>query len=129
MSNNLNEINVKRSGCPISCALEAFGDKWTILIIRDLLAEPKRFKDFENSPEHIPTNILASRLKKLEHLGFIDRELYQEKPKRYEYSLRQKGRDMIPILQSMAKWAMKYECDVGSPPDRFWHMTPEDEVA
>ena len=112
-----------RSLCPISKALDVVGDKWTLLLIRDLLFSSKKFKDFENSPEHIPTNILASRLKKLEQFGFIKRTLYQEKPKRYEYSLLQKGRDLIPVLQGIAEWANKYCDGAGRPPEKFWDLT------
>lgn len=114
----------KRSPCPISIGLENFGDKWTLLIIRDLLYANKRFKDLENSSEHIPTNLLASRLKMLEQNGIITKELYQEKPKRYEYKLLEKGRDMIPVLQSVAKWAIKHVDDTYRPNDKFWNLTP-----
>ena len=88
---NVKRKNNRRSGCPISIGLESFGDKWTLLLIRDLISGAKRFKDFETGMEGIPTNILASRLKTLEEKGIIEKSLYQERPKRYEYKMLQKG--------------------------------------
>ncbi len=119
-------IKAKRSACPVSIGLEQFGDKWTLLLIRDLIFGAKKFKDFEAGSEKIPTNILASRLKMLEHNGLIEKKIYQERPKRYEYSLLEKGRDVIPVLHSVAKWSIKYDKESFEPPERFWAAGNDD---
>lgn len=98
----------KRSPCPISCVLDILGDKWTLLVVRDLLFEKHTFKEFQASPEGIPSNILADRLKRLEREQVVRRELYQERPKRYAYHLTDKGRELGPILHGMVDWANKY---------------------
>jgi len=109
------KINVKntaescqRSNCPVSCLLEIIGDKWTLLVVRDLLFGKHTFKELQASPEKIPTNTLSNRLKKLEASGLVRRELYQENPKRYVYHLTEKGVDLQPIMQSMMLWSNKY---------------------
>lgn len=99
-----------RSNCPISYALDFFGDKWSLLIIRDIALEQKRFyKDFQNSKEGIATNILSDRLKKLENNGIIRSAVYEKKKTQKEYFLTQKGKDLIPILLEMIVWSYKYD--------------------
>ena len=99
-----------RSNCPISYALDFFGDKWSLLIIRDIALEQKRFyKDFQNSKEGIATNILSDRLKKLENIGIIRSAVYEKKKTQKEYFLTQKGKDLIPILLEMIVWSYKYD--------------------
>lgn len=97
-----------RSRCPVSCILEIVGDKWTLLVVRDLFFNHHTFKELQASPEKIPTNILADRLKRLEHNGLIRRELYQERPKRYAYYLTEKGLDLEPVMRSLMVWSNKY---------------------
>ena len=97
-----------RSSCPVSCLLELIGDKWTLLVVRDLLFDKHTFKELQSSPEKIPTNILADRLKRLEHSGLVRRELYQERPKRYTYHLTEKGLDLRPVMESMILWSNKH---------------------
>jgi DNA-binding HxlR family transcriptional regulator len=97
-----------RSPCPVTNVLDLFGDKWTLLVVRDLLLGKTRYDEFAQSPEGIPTNILADRLKKLERAGVVKRKVYCEKPVRYEYELTGKGRDLLPILEAMADWGMKH---------------------
>ena len=99
-----------RSNCPISYALDFFGDKWSLLIIRDIALEQKRFyKDFQNSKEGIATNILSDRLKKLENNGIIRSAVYEKKKTQKEYFLTQKGKDLIPVLLEMIVWSYKYD--------------------
>ncbi|MCG8373827.1 MAG: helix-turn-helix transcriptional regulator [Balneolales bacterium] len=99
-----------RSDCPISYALDFFGDKWTLLIIRDMVFDRKRFyKDFLNSKEGIATNILSDRLKKLEQHGFITSRVYPEMKTKKEYLLTKKGKDTIPVLIEIIVWSAKYE--------------------
>ena len=102
------EENCQRSRCPVSCILEIIGDKWTLLVVRDLFFDNHTFKDLQSSAEKIPTNILANRLKRLEEGGLVSRELYQERPKRYAYYLTEKGRDLEPVMRSMIVWSNKY---------------------
>ena len=94
----------KRSACPLACTLDLLGDKWTLLVIRDLLLGKHTFKAFQASPEKIPSNILAERLKRLEHEAVVRRELYQERPPRYSYHLTAKGQDLAPVLEAMLTW-------------------------
>lgn len=95
-----------RSTCPVACGLDLLGDKWTLIIIRDLFERDKTYGELQQSPEKIPTNLLASRLKKLVAEGLVNKELYQEKPKRYRYKLTDKGRALGPVLLEMIKWAL-----------------------
>lgn len=98
-----------RSDCPVSFALDFFGDKWTLLIIRDIALEQKRFyKDFLGGKEGIATNILSDRLKKLENNGIIRSEVYEKKKTQKEYFLTQKGKDLIPVLLEMMVWSHTY---------------------
>jgi DNA-binding HxlR family transcriptional regulator len=98
-----------RSNCPVSYALDFFGDKWTLLIIRDMALEQKRFfKDFQNSKEGIATNILSDRLKKLEENGIVRSEVYELNKTQKEYSLTKKGKDLIPTLLEMMVWSFSY---------------------
>ncbi|UJP05114.1 MAG: helix-turn-helix transcriptional regulator [Nitrosomonas sp.] len=108
MTHNTTQQSFERSFCPVACALDDLGDKWTLLIIRDLLLGKKRYQEFLASPEHIATNILADRLKKLESAGFVLQQAYQQKPVRYQYVLTQKGKDLRPILQALVKWGKTY---------------------
>lgn len=120
----MNEKNVfKRSGCPIVNSLDILGDKWTLVILRDLVIGKKTYSDLANSPEKIPTNRLAERLKRLDNEGIVKKSLYQEHPKRYEYLLTQKGKDIMPILQELARWGNKYIKDSWTPPE--WFMTKQ----
>ena len=98
----------KRSPCPVACTLDLIGDKWTLLIIRDLFSGKKRYGQFQSSPENIPTNILANRLNLLLENEIIIKEPYQNNPVRYEYSLTEKGTELIPILGAMVKWGEKH---------------------
>ncbi len=97
-----------RSECPVSRSLEIFGDRWTLLIIRDIaFIGNKKFEDFLTSPEKISTNILADRLKKLEESGIIEKRLYGTHSQRGEYFLTEKGETLIPVLHVIAEWGKK----------------------
>ena len=72
----------QRSFCPVACSLDLIGDRWTLLVVRDLFHGKTRFGDFLSSPEHIPTNILAERLKRLETAGLIRSVPYSKRPNR-----------------------------------------------
>jgi len=107
MSHNASDTNW-RSTCPVACTLDIVGDKWTLLIVRDLFAGKKTYGDFQQSPEKIPTNILADRLKRLRRHGIVTRHPYQERPIRYEYLLTPKGKELGPVLKAMVKWGEKH---------------------
>ena len=99
-----------RSGCPVSISLERFGDRWSLLIIRDLMVRGFRtFKEFQESGEGIATNILADRLKKLEHAGIITAEEQHHDGRRVNYRLTGKGIDLAPVLLELLIWAARHE--------------------
>jgi DNA-binding HxlR family transcriptional regulator len=98
------------SGCPIDYGLDIFGDRWTLLVIRDLLFGGKRhFKELMNSPERIASNILTARLKKLEERGMIERSADPDNRKQVIYTLTEKGRDLAPVLVEMVRWAGRHD--------------------
>ena len=97
-----------RSKCPVSCVLDLLGDKWTLLLVRDLLLGKSTYTEFQQSPEGIPTNILAERLKRLQMAEIIEKLPYQERPLRYRYQLTEKGRDLYPVLSAMIDWGNRY---------------------
>lgn len=107
---------LRRSHCPISGLLDIVGDKWTLLVIRDLFLNRRRYAEFLASPEHIPTNILADRLKRLEAAGLVKRELYQQNPPRAEYFLTRKGADLLPVVRAMREWGKVHISDTRVPP-------------
>ncbi len=99
----------KRSDCPLSCSLDVFGDKWSLLIIRDLMFQNKcTYNDFLKSAEGIATNILASRLKGLEENGVIEKSAHPDSKAKILYKLTQKGIDLLPIIMEVYIWADKY---------------------
>ena len=106
-----------RSACPIANALDLLGDRWTLLVIRDLtFLGKRRFGELLSSPEGIPTNILTDRLRRLEEGGLVEKVPYQLRPPRYEYQLTAKGRDLFPVLRALAEWALRHVPAVEAPP-------------
>lgn len=103
----LKSMSFKRSGCAVACTLDLIGDKWTLLVIRDLFFGKTRYKEFQESAEKIPTNILADRLQHLVKAGLVSRVPYQEHPVRYEYQLTETGRSLGPVLKAIVNWAGK----------------------
>jgi DNA-binding HxlR family transcriptional regulator len=98
-----------RSNCAVAATLDIVGDRWTLLIVRDLLfAEEMRFGDFLAAAERIPTNTLTDRLRKLEETGLVSRELYSEHPPRAVYRLTPYGRDLGPVLDALADWGVAH---------------------
>ncbi len=108
-----------RSLCPIATALDIVGDKWTLVIIRDMLGGKSKFSEFLESPEGIKKNILNERLKRLVALDLIQRRQYEERPPRFEYLLTQAGADFLPVLQTLAKWSHQHVQGLWTPSDRF----------
>lgn len=100
----------RRSGCPVSISLERFGDRWSLLIIRDLMVRGFRsFQQFENSGEGIATNILADRLRNLQAAGIITAEVDQADRRRLSYRLTEKGIDLAPVLLELLIWGARHE--------------------
>ncbi len=99
-----------RSGCPVSISLERFGDRWSLLVIRDLMVRGFRtFKEFQESGEGIATNILADRLHKLEAAGIITAEVERTDGRRVNYRLTEKGIDLAPVMLELLIWASRHE--------------------
>ena len=104
----MRELN-KRSDCPVSNSLDIWGDRWSLLIIRDLMfAKACTYGDFLKSPEGIATNILASRLQVLEENKIIEKLEHPESKAKVLYKLTAKGIDMLPIIIEINLWAEKY---------------------
>ena len=100
----------RRSNCPISFALDLFGDKWTLLIVRDLMFKQKRrFGEFAESGEKIASNILADRLARLETAGLVTRQADPENGRQLIYTLTPKALDLAPMLIEMIVWSAKYD--------------------
>ncbi len=99
----------KRSDCPVSSALDIWGDKWSLLIIRDLMSTKQcTYGDFLKAPEHIATNILASRLQVLEENKIIEKLEHPESKAKVLYRLTKKGIDLLPLMIEINLWAEKY---------------------
>lgn len=99
----------KRSDCPISSSLDVWGDKWSLLIVRDLMfAKERTYGDFLKSDEKIATNILASRLQMLETNGIITKQDHPESKAKVLYKLTLKGIDLLPLMIEINLWADKY---------------------
>ncbi len=106
----------RRSDCPINFALEIFGDKWTLLIVRDLMFKDKMYySDFLKSGEKIATNILADRLEILERAGIINKLQDPKNKTKYIYSLTKKGLDLMPVLIEIVLWSAKYDPKTAAP--------------
>jgi DNA-binding HxlR family transcriptional regulator len=104
-----------RSGCPVSISLEAFGDRWSLLIIRDLMVRGYRtFKEFKQSGEGIATNILAHRLKRLRAAGLITTEADPEDGRKVNYRLTEKGIDLAPVMLELLIWGTRH-METGAP--------------
>jgi DNA-binding HxlR family transcriptional regulator len=98
----------KRSPCAVASTLDLIGDKWSLLVVRDLLHGKRTYGELADSPEGIPTNILAERLKRLEGAGIISSAAYQERPVRYAYTLTKKGTALGDVLIALVRWGKEY---------------------
>ena len=98
----------RRSPCPVANTLDLIGDKWSLLVIRDLLHGKRTYGELLDSPEGIPTNILADRLKRLETAGIILRTAYQDRPVRYAYTLSKKGAELGEVLLALVRWGKRH---------------------
>jgi DNA-binding HxlR family transcriptional regulator len=98
----------RRSRCAIANTLDLVGDKWSLLVIRDMLHGKHTYGELLDSPERIPTNILADRLKRLEGAGIIASSPYQERPIRYAYTLTDKGAALGEVLLALVRWGKRH---------------------
>ena len=106
----------RRSRCPVACTLDVLGDKWSLLVVRDIVRGKKRYAEFLASPEGIPTNILAERLKRLVAKGIISSRRYSQHPPRVEYALTAKGEDLRPVMRAMVEWGIRHAGGRTPPP-------------
>ena len=97
-----------RSRCPVANLLDLVGDKWSLLVVRDMFRGRMTYGKLLDSPERIPTNILAERLRRLEKAGVITRVPYQQRPVRYSYTLTKRGRDLGDILAALVRWGKRH---------------------
>lgn len=101
--------NARQSGCTVAYCLDLFGDRWSLIVVRDMVLQAKRyFGEFLESPERIASNILADRLKRLEEVGVVTKNEDPENQKKFIYSLTPKGLDLIPLILDMFVWAAKH---------------------
>jgi len=99
----------RRSDCPLSCSLDVIGDRWTLLILRDVLFfDKKHYKDFLNSHEGISTNILANRLSKLVSHGLLTKQKDAVNGLMYNYYATEKAKDLMQVLMQLGKWGNKH---------------------
>ena len=99
----------RRSPCPVASALDIIGDRWTLLIVRDLFYGRTRFKDFAASPEGIPTNILSDRLERLLQRRIIEQMPAADGTKRLAYRLTEKGKALGRVLRAMRDWGLAWD--------------------
>jgi DNA-binding HxlR family transcriptional regulator len=114
--------------CSIAKPLAFLGERWTMLILRDLFLGRRRFDEFQASLG-VATNVLSSRLATLTEEGIVERRRYSEHPERFEYVLTEKGRDLQPILLALLAWGDQYTAENGAPlevvhEDHAFHMVP-----
>ncbi len=109
----------QRSGCPISTTLELVGDRWTLIVLRDLINGKARFSELLDSPEGITPSVLSARLERMTKNGLVTRAPYCQRPVRYAYQLTEKGLSLHPVLVAMCQWANVHYPDTWVAPDSF----------
>jgi DNA-binding HxlR family transcriptional regulator len=114
-----NPTRPHRSLCPIATTLDIVGDRWSLLIVRDMVNGKSRYAEFLASPERIATNVLAERLERLAGAGVVESRRYQDNPPRHAYRLTEKGEAMLPMLQEMCRWANRFMPETWIPPAGF----------
>ena len=108
MEANMNEIN-ELPACPVETTLSLIGDKWKVLILRDLITGTKRFGELKKSIGTVSQKVLTAQLRNMEENGLVHRKVYAEVPPRVEYSLTELGQSLKPILDAMQNWGEEYK--------------------
>ena len=109
-------LRSRRSDCPIACALDLVGDKWTLIVLRDIIMGRRHyFQELLASNEGIASNILASRLKQLEAAAMITRRRDPAEPKRVVYEATERALDLLPVMIELMRWSMKYDSNTVLP--------------
>ena len=103
--------------CPVETTLMLIGDKWKVLILRDLMPGTKRFGELKKSIGHVSQKVLAAQLRDMEASGLVHRQVYAEVPPRVEYSLTDLGKSLKPILDAMWNWGQNYQAQNTAPAD------------
>ncbi|MEM9385774.1 MAG: helix-turn-helix domain-containing protein [Pseudomonadota bacterium] len=99
--------------CPVGRTMNVIGERWTVMLLRDLLLNPtRRFQDFLNGHDGLSPNTLSARLKWLEEQGIVERYFYEERPPRADYRLTKKGKELGPVLLAMRRWGEKHSAPV-----------------
>jgi DNA-binding HxlR family transcriptional regulator len=98
----------RRSDCPVACVLDLVGDRWTLLVLRDLFLGKRRFDEFRRSPEGIATNVLSDRLARLEREGLVTRHRDEEDARRVLYALTPRGKSLGPVMRAIARWGLEH---------------------
>ena len=106
--------------CSIAGALEVVGERWSLLIVRDVMLGLRRFDELQGHLG-IARNVLQTRLTRLQEQGVIEKQIYQERPPRYEYRLTEKGLDLWPTIVSLMKWGDRYAAPAAGPPVLIEH--------
>ena len=105
MARNYSEL---QPDCPVARTMDLIGERWTLLLLRDLLLHgPRRFQDFQESSPGLAPNTLSARLKEMEAGGLVHRQLYSEHPPRVEYVLTDRGKSLGPIVKALRDWGLK----------------------
>jgi DNA-binding HxlR family transcriptional regulator len=110
--------------CPVARSLDVVGERWTLLVLRDIMNRRRKFKELLETCEGISPNLLADRLKRLEERGMIERRFYSDHPPRAEYRLTDKGKAFVPVIQELYKWGREWE-----PRDGVLEPTLEEIIA
>ena len=110
----MNEVSAKKElpACPVETTLTLIGDKWKVLILRDLMPGTKRFGELKKSVGNVSQKVLTAQLRAMEENELVHREVYAEVPPRVEYSLTELGKSLKPILDSMWAWGEEYKSSI-----------------
>ena len=113
-NDDMNETTKELPACPVETTLTLIGDKWKVLILRDLMPGTKRFGELKKSIGRVSQKVLTAQLRDMEEKGLVHREVYAEVPPRVEYSLTELGQSLQPILDSMRIWGEGYkkQCEI-----------------
>ncbi len=111
---------IGRTHCSVARTLSVVGDRWTLLVLREVFLRTRRFEDFQKHLG-VTRHVLADRLKKLVEHGILDRVVYQDRPRRFEYRLTDKGSDLFPVIAALLRWGDRYMADEAGPPLEMVH--------